>query len=47
MLTMPESIQHFFRDGVFVCSIPMDSVALDEAHDMLINKGIKDKDSYC
>ena len=42
--TMPESIQHFFRDGAFVCSIlgsPMHSVALDEAHEMLINKGIK------
>jgi len=44
MQTMPESIQHFFGDGAFVCSIlgsPMHSVALNEAHEILINKGIK------
>ncbi len=42
--TTPEAIQYFFRSGAFVCNIlgsHMHSVALDEAHEMLINKGIK------
>ena len=42
--TLPENIQLFCEKGAFVCSISgsnMHSVALDEAHEMLINKDIK------
>ena len=42
--TLPAAILHYFRDGAFVCSIlgsHMHSISLDEAHEMLINKGIK------
>ncbi len=42
--TMPEEVKQFFESGAFVCSISgsdMNSVALDEAHETLINKDIK------
>ena len=41
---MPEEVRQCFESGAFVCNITghnMQSVALDEAHEMLINKDIK------
>ena len=41
---MPGDVLHFFEGGAFVCSITsklMHSVALDEAHEMCINKNLK------
>ena len=41
---MPDEVINFFEDGSFVCSINgnnMHSVALDEAHEMLVNKDLK------
>ncbi len=44
VLTMPQDVVQFFETGGFVCSITgkhMHSVALDEAHEMLVNKDLK------
>ena len=44
MHAFPQDIQHFFRRGGFSVSLsgrPWDSVALDEAHEMKINKECK------
>ena len=44
VLTMPEHIRHCFQQGGFVCNIKGNkfcAVALDEAHEMLVNKDIK------
>ena len=41
---MPGDVLRFFESGTFVCSIKgklMHSVALDEAHEMCINKDLK------
>lgn len=41
---MPTDVISFFKSGSFVCSVTgghMHSVALDEAHEMLINKDLK------
>ena len=41
---MPPSVKRCFESGAFVCSISgkqMRSVALDEAHEMLVNKDLK------
>ena len=41
---MPGDVLRFFESGAFVCSITdklMHSVALDEAHEMCINKDLK------
>ena len=41
---MPSEVISFFESGAFVCSITgghMHSVALDEAHEMLVNKDLK------
>ena len=41
---MPSDVMRFLESGVFVCSITgkhMRSVALDEAHEMLVNKDLK------
>ena len=41
---MPRDVLKFFESGAFVCSITgkhMRSVALDEAHEMLVNKDLK------
>lgn len=41
---MPQEVIENFEKGAFVCSINghnMHSAALDEAHEMLINKGLK------
>ncbi len=41
---MPERIRHCFEQGRFVCNIKgnkFSAVALDEAHEMLVNKDIK------
>ena len=38
--TMPEEVRQCFESGAFICNITgytMQSVALDEAHEMLIN----------
>lgn len=44
VLTMPKEVIKSFEDGSFVCSIngnSMHSVALDVAHEMLVNKDLK------
>ena len=44
VLTMPEEVIDNFEKGAFVCSVyrnSMHSVALDEAHEMLVNKDLK------
>ncbi len=44
VLTMPEHIRHCFQQGGFVCNFKGNTfcaVALDEAHEMLVNKDIK------
>ncbi len=44
VLTIPEHIRHCFQQGGFVCNIKGNkfcAVALDEAHEMLVNKDIK------
>ena len=41
---MPRDVLKFLECGAFVCSITgkhMHSVALDEAHEMLVNKDLK------
>ena len=41
---MPRDVMRFFESGAFVCSITgkhKRSVALDEAHEMLVNKDLK------
>ena len=41
---MPRDVLKFLESGAFVCSITgkrMHSVALDEAHEMLVNKDLK------
>ena len=41
---MPKEVIDFFECGGFVCSVSgryMHSVALDEAHEMLVNKDLK------
>ena len=41
---MPKDVLNFLESGAFVCSISgkhMSSVALDEAHEMLVNKDLK------
>ena len=41
---MPRDVLRFLESGAFVCSITgkyMRSVALDEAHEMLVNKDLK------
>lgn len=43
-MKMPPDVIHFFESGAFVCSITgkqMHSVALDEAHEILVNKDLK------
>ena len=44
ILCLPENIRHCLEKGGFVCNIggtKMHGVALDEAHEMLVNKDIK------
>ena len=44
VLCLPENIRHCLEKGGFVCNIrgtKMHAVALDEAHEMLVNKDIK------
>ena len=44
LLLMPKEVIDFFECGGFVCSVSgryMHSVALDEAHEMLVNKDLK------
>ena len=41
---MPSDVMRFLESGAFVCSNTgrhMHSVALDEAHEMLVNKDLK------
>ena len=44
LATMPSEVISFFESGSFVCNVTgghMHSVALDEAHEMLVNKDLK------
>ena len=44
LIVMPQEVINFFESGGFVCSVSgryMQSVALDEAHEILVNKDLK------
>ena len=44
LANMPNDVMKFLESGAFVCSVTgkhMRSVALDEAHEMLVNKDLK------